>query len=105
MLVRYRFPGPAAGGRAGGSAVRAADGGGGHRAHHAVRRRTAGSGSYLEPLGIKVAYTPLGIIVALTFIGLPFVVRTVQPVLDDLEVEVEEAAASLGASRWQTFAG
>ena len=60
-------------------------------------------GSLLEPYGIKVAYTPLGIIVALTFIGLPFVVRTVQPVLEDLESEVEEAAASLGASRWQAF--
>lgn len=60
-------------------------------------------GQYLEPLGIKVAFTPLGIIVALTFIGLPFVVRTVQPVLQDLERELEEAAASLGATRWQTF--
>jgi sulfate/thiosulfate transport system permease protein len=60
-------------------------------------------GSYLEPLGLKVSYTWLGITVALIFIGLPFVVRTVQPVLDDLEVEVEEAAASLGARRWQTF--
>jgi sulfate transport system permease protein len=61
-------------------------------------------GSWLEPFGIKVSYTWLGITVALIFIGLPFVVRTVQPVLDDLEVEVEEAAASLGARRWQTFA-
>jgi sulfate/thiosulfate transport system permease protein len=60
-------------------------------------------GAYLEPLGIKVSYTWLGITIALIFIGLPFVVRTVQPVLDDLEVEVEEAAASLGAQRWQTF--
>jgi len=60
-------------------------------------------GRLLDPLGIKVAYTPLGIIVALTFIGLPFIVRTVQPVLQDLEVEHEEAAASLGAGRWQTF--
>ena len=60
-------------------------------------------GSYLEPLGLKVSYTWVGITVALIFIGLPFVVRTVQPVLDDLEVEVEEAAASLGARRWQTF--
>jgi sulfate transport system permease protein len=60
-------------------------------------------GSYLDPLGIKISYTWLGITVALIFIGLPFVVRTVQPVLDDLEVEVEEAAASLGAKRWQTF--
>ncbi len=61
-------------------------------------------GRLLDPLGIKVAYTPLGIVVALTFIGLPFIVRTVQPVLQDLEVEHEEAAASLGAGRWQTFA-
>ena len=60
-------------------------------------------GQYLEPLGIKVAFTPLGIFVALTFIGLPFVVRTVQPVLEDLEAELEEAAATLGATRWQTF--
>lgn len=60
-------------------------------------------GRYLEPHGIKVAFAPLGVVVALTFIGLPFVVRTVQPVLEDLETEVEEAAASLGASRWQTF--
>jgi len=60
-------------------------------------------GKLLAPLGIKVAYTPLGIFIALTFIGLPFVVRTVQPVLEDLEAELEEAAASLGANRWQTF--
>ena len=60
-------------------------------------------GSLLEPHGIKVAFTPLGVVVALTFIGLPFVVRTVQPVLEDLEAEMEEAAASLGASRLQTF--
>ena len=60
-------------------------------------------GQFLEPLGIKVAFTPLGIFVALTFIGLPFVVRTVQPVLEDIETELEEAAATLGANRWQTF--
>lgn len=60
-------------------------------------------GSLLEPHGIKVAFTPLGVVVALTFIGLPFVVRTVQPVLEDLEAEAEEAAASLGANRWQAF--
>jgi sulfate/thiosulfate transport system permease protein len=56
-------------------------------------------GRYLEPAGIKVAYTPLGVVVALTFVGLPFVVRTVQPVLRDLDPEIEEAAASLGAGR------
>lgn len=61
-------------------------------------------GQYLEPLGIKVAFTPLGVVVALTFIGLPFVVRTVQPVLEEAERELEEAAASLGANRLQTFA-
>jgi sulfate transport system permease protein len=60
-------------------------------------------GKYLEPWSIQVAFTPLGIIVALTFIGLPFVVRTVQPVLEDLDAEIEEAAASFGASRAQTF--
>jgi len=60
-------------------------------------------GRHLEPHGIKVAYTPLGVVVALTFIGVPFVVRTVQPVLQDLDLEAEEAAASLGANRWQTF--
>ena len=60
-------------------------------------------GSLLAPLGIKVAFTPLGVLVALTFIGLPFVVRTVQPVLEEAERELEEAAASLGANRWQTF--
>ncbi|HVY04476.1 MAG TPA: sulfate ABC transporter permease subunit CysT [Burkholderiales bacterium] len=61
-------------------------------------------GRLFEPLGIKIAFTPLGVFVALTFIGLPFVVRTVQPVLEDTEAELEEAAATLGASRWQTFA-
>ncbi|RYE81383.1 MAG: sulfate ABC transporter permease subunit CysT [Oxalobacteraceae bacterium] len=60
-------------------------------------------GQYLEKIGIKVAFTPLGVMLALTFIGLPFVVRTVQPVLEDAERELEEAAASLGASPWQTF--
>jgi sulfate transport system permease protein len=60
-------------------------------------------GTRLAALGIKVAFTPLGVVVALTFIGLPFVIRTLQPVLEDLETEVEEAAASLGATRWQTL--
>ena len=60
-------------------------------------------GHFLAPYGIKIAYTPLGVVVALTFIGLPFVVRTVQPVLEDFESVLEEAAASLGATRWQTF--
>lgn len=60
-------------------------------------------GRHLEPLGVKVAFTPLGIVVALTFISLPFVVRTLQPVIEDIEPEIEEAAATLGASRWQTF--
>lgn len=60
-------------------------------------------GQYLEPLGIKVAYTSVGITLALIFIGIPFVVRTVQPVLSDLETELEEAASALGATRWQTF--
>ena len=60
-------------------------------------------GKYIEPLGVKIAYTPSGIVVALIFITLPFVVRTLQPVIEDIEMEVEEAAATLGASRWQTF--
>jgi sulfate transport system permease protein len=60
-------------------------------------------GQYLEPLGIKLAFTPNGIVIALIFIGLPFVVRTVQPVLEDAEKELEEAATCLGASRFQTF--
>ncbi|MDQ3185108.1 MAG: sulfate ABC transporter permease subunit CysT, partial [Pseudomonadota bacterium] len=60
-------------------------------------------GQFFEPLGIKIAFTPIGVFVALTFIGLPFVVRTVQPVLEDIESELEEAAATLGATRLQTF--
>ncbi len=60
-------------------------------------------GRYLEPLGLQVAYTPNGIVVALAFVTLPFIVRTLQPVIEDIEPEVEEAAATLGASRWQTF--
>jgi sulfate/thiosulfate transport system permease protein len=60
-------------------------------------------GHYLQPLGIKAAYSQLGVVIALTFTGLPFVVRTVQPVLEDLDQEMEEAAASLGADRWQTI--
>ena len=60
-------------------------------------------GSFLDPLGIKVAFTPLGIVIALTFIGLPFVVRTLQPVLEELDKEVEQAAATLGATPLQTF--
>jgi sulfate transport system permease protein len=60
-------------------------------------------GQYLEPLGIKIAFTPLGITLALVFVGLPFVVRTVQPAIADLEKDTEVAAASLGASRWQTM--
>jgi sulfate transport system permease protein len=59
-------------------------------------------GQHLEPLGLKVAFTPLGVLVALIFIGLPFVVRTLQPVLEDLDTEIEEAAACLGATRLQT---
>jgi sulfate transport system permease protein len=60
-------------------------------------------GRYFEPMGIRIAFTPLGIVVALTFVGLPFVVRTLQPVLEELELELEEAAATLGANRLQTF--
>ena len=60
-------------------------------------------GQYLEPLGIQLAFNRNGVLIALIFIGLPFVVRTVQPILEDLEKELEEAATCLGASRWQTF--
>jgi sulfate transport system permease protein len=60
-------------------------------------------GRHLEPLGLKTAFSPLGVALALTFVGLPFVVRTLQPALQDLEPEAEEAAGSLGATRWQTF--
>jgi len=69
----------------------------------AVYARTGWIGRWLEPLGIKTAFSPLGVVIALTFIGLPFVVRTVQPVLEDAEPELEEAAAVLGASRGQVF--
>ena len=78
-----------------------ADRGRRHRADDALRR-VRWIGGLLAPLGIRVAFTPLGIFVALVFIGLPFVVRTVQPVLEDLDGELEEAAASLGAGRWMT---
>ena len=69
----------------------------------AVYAQNGWIGRYLEPLGIKATFSPLGVVIALTFIGLPFVIRTVQPVLEDLDPELEEAAAVLGASRWQTF--
>jgi sulfate transport system permease protein len=60
-------------------------------------------GKYLEPLGIKIAFTPAGVLIAMTFIGFPFVVRAVQPVISELSADVEEAAACLGATRWQTL--
>ena len=60
-------------------------------------------GQYLEPMGVQLAFNPNGVVIALIFIGLPFVVRTVQPVLEDAEKELEEAATCLGATRWQTF--
>lgn len=69
----------------------------------AIYARGGWLGQVLEPLGIKVAFTPIGITVALMFIGIPFVVRTVQPVLEEMENDVEEAAATLGSSRWRTF--
>jgi sulfate/thiosulfate transport system permease protein len=69
----------------------------------AIFAKTGWLGRFLYPLGIESAFSPLGVTIALTFIGLPFVVRTLQPALEELDAEVEEAAASLGASRWQTF--
>lgn len=68
-----------------------------------IYARNGWVGGILAPFGLKVAFTPFGVIVALTFIGLPFVVRTLQPVLQEIEPEIEEAAATLGATRWQTF--
>ena len=69
----------------------------------AVYARNGWIGSWLEAIGIKAAFSPLGVIIAMTFIGLPFVVRTMQPAIEDLDTETEEAAASLGANRWNTF--
>jgi sulfate transport system permease protein len=69
----------------------------------AIYAKNGWIGQYLEPLGIKAAFSPLGVGIALTFIGLPFVVRTLQPALADLDKELEEASASLGASRWKTI--
>ena len=69
----------------------------------AVYSQNGWIGQYLEPLGIQAAFSPLGIVIALTFIGLPFVVRTLQPAIEEIDRESEEAAASLGATRWQTF--
>lgn len=69
----------------------------------AIYAKNGWVGQWLEPHGIKVAFSELGVFVALTFIGLPFVVRTLQPVLEELEPEIEEASASLGANRWQTI--
>jgi sulfate transport system permease protein len=69
----------------------------------AIYAKNGWMGQILEPLGIKVAFGPTGVLVALIFIGIPFVVRTVQPVLEDLDMEYEEAAASLGANRWLTI--
>ncbi|MHB8957000.1 MAG: sulfate ABC transporter permease subunit CysT [Pirellulaceae bacterium] len=69
----------------------------------AIFAKTGWVGQYLEPWGIQAAFSPLGVTIALTFIGLPFVVRTLQPALEELDGEAEEAAASLGANRWQTF--
>jgi sulfate transport system permease protein len=69
----------------------------------AIYAKNGWIGKFLYPLGIKSAYSPIGVGIALTFIGLPFVVRTLQPALEDLDAEVEDAAESLGATRWQTF--
>jgi sulfate transport system permease protein len=69
----------------------------------AIYSKNGWVGQYLEPYGIKAAFSEIGVFIALTFIGLPFVVRTLQPVLEELEPEIEEAAASLGANRWQTI--
>jgi sulfate/thiosulfate transport system permease protein len=69
----------------------------------AIYSKTGWAGQWLDMLGIQAAFSPLGVVIALTFIGLPFVVRTVEPVLHDIDPDVEDAAESLGASRWQTW--
>jgi sulfate transport system permease protein len=69
----------------------------------AVYSQNGWIGRFMEPLGIKTAFSPLGIVIALVFIGLPFVVRTLQPAIEEIDREMEEAAASLGAARWLTF--
>lgn len=69
----------------------------------AIYSKNGWIGQWLEPFGIKAAFSPVGVVIAMTFIGLPFVVRTLQPALEDLDVETEEAAASLGASRWNSL--
>lgn len=102
VLVRYRFPGkrlvdslvdlPLALPTAVGGLVYAS-----------LYVKNGWLGRYLVPLGVNVAYTRLGIVMVLVFVGLPFVVRTVQPVLEDFDAEAEEASSSLGATRWQTF--
>jgi sulfate/thiosulfate transport system permease protein len=69
----------------------------------AIYAKNGWIGSLLDPFGIRIAFGPPGVLVALVFIGLPFVVRTVQPILEDLDAEFEEASASLGATRWQSF--
>ena len=102
VLVRYEFPRQEAHRFARRSAARAADRGRRPGLLEPVREE-GWLGQYLVPLGIKGAYTRLGIVLVLIFVGLPFVVRTVQPVLEDLDPEAEEASASLGATRWQTF--
>ena len=102
VLVRYEFPGRRFIDAMVDFPFALADGGGGADARQPVRRQRLAR-QYLVPLGIKGAFTPLGVVIALTFVGLPFVVRTLQPVLQNLEREVEEAAATLGAGRLRTF--
>jgi sulfate transport system permease protein len=103
VLVRYRIPRQSVLRRPGGFPLRAP-----HRRRRDSRcpslfAANGWLGQWLVPLGIKGAFTPLGVVIALTFIGLPFVVRTLQPVLQNFEREVEEAAATLGAGRLRTF--
>jgi sulfate transport system permease protein len=103
VLVRYKFPRQEDRGRAGGPAVCAAHGRGRHLADGAAGRQRLG-GAVLGAAGHPARLqAPTGVVIALIFIGLPFVVRTVQPVLEDAEKELEEAATCLGATRWQTF--
>ena len=102
VLVRYEFPLKKLLDSLVDLAARAADRGGGSGVRRAVCP-TGWLGQFLVPLGFEGAYTRTAIVLVLMFVGLPFVVRTVQPILEDLDAETEDASASLGGTRWQTF--
>jgi sulfate transport system permease protein len=103
VLVRYRFPGPPHIRRHHRSALCPAHRRCRHCALTAIYAPNGTIGALFAPLGIRIAYTPIGIVIAMIFIGLPFVVRTIQPILEEVSHEVEEASATLGATRFQTI--